>query len=422
MVRGCPSQDKGGGLKIRWRRPAWVQIPPPAPNSIDLNKLFNYDSELIKCLSRIYGDRLRDFLTSILYPPKRYYIRVNVLKISPGELIDILRSKGFDVYRDEYIDEALYFKIQGPFNIPLVDKVVVVDKYTAESVYLGANVYAPGVVGISEGVRKGDEVNIVSRNGILVGYGVVVEEPEKLKVSRKGLFVETVISRYNAPKLHEMEEYKLGYFYEQSYPSILTSKILNPQPGDVVVDMCAAPGGKTGHIVELTKGKAKIIAFDHSGRKVEKLRENLRRLGHEKYVDVYRADSRYLHIDYPWIKADKTVLDPPCSALGVIPKLYDEKSYRDVVNYMNYQIQFLKTAYHILKPKGLLIYSTCTVTIEENESVIGYAQKIGFKVIDIVSPIGSKGIGGYDFIGKVLRFHPHIHGTTGYFIALLMKV
>ena len=422
-MRGCPSQDKGGGLKIRWRRPAWVQIPPPAPiDSFSIYDLFKYDEGLIECLRRVYGKDFNDFLRSLTSPPRRYYIRVNTLRINPGDLLDLLRDKGFRVYVDEVMEEALYFVVEGPFKVPIVDEFVVVDKFAAESVYLGANVYAPGVLGLSSGVRKGCEVNIVSPKGVIVGYGVVVEEPDKVLERGRGILVKTLVSYYKAPKLHELEEYRLGYFYEQAYPSILTVRVLNPLPGEVIVDMCAAPGGKTTHIVELTKGKARVIAFDHSKKKLEKFRDNLRRLGLEEFVEVYRTDSRYLHLDYPWLKADKVLLDPPCTALGVIPKVHDEKRYIDVVNSREYQKQFIKSGYHILKPGGILVYSTCTVTIEENEEIIDFARKVGFKIIDAgFEDVGSRGLEGYEFSDLVLRFHPHVHGTTGYFIALLKK-
>ncbi|MEM3209908.1 MAG: SAM-dependent methyltransferase, partial [Saccharolobus sp.] len=97
---------------------------------------------------------------------------------------------------------------------------------------------------------------------------------------------------------------------------------------------------------------------------------------------------------------DKVIIDPPCSALGIRPKLYDKKTKQDILNFHNYQKQFLNSAYKILKKGGILIYSTCTVTTWENE-----------KVID--DPRFS--------VDYVLRFHPNVHNITGFFIAKLIK-
>ncbi|MEM4768851.1 MAG: SAM-dependent methyltransferase, partial [Saccharolobus sp.] len=133
-------------------------------------------------------------------------------------------------------------------------------------------------------------------------------------------------------------------------------------------------------------------------RKVEKLRELVRLMNMN--IEVYKADSRYLYEDFNIKDVDKVIIDPPCSALGIRPKLYDKKTKQDILNFHNYQKQFLNSAYKILKKGGILIYSTCTVTTWENE-----------KVID--DPRFS--------VEYVLRFHPNVHNITGFFIAKLIK-
>lgn len=384
------------------------------------NTVLDYDSRLLNALARSVSN-VKGFISAIGVPSKRYYVRVNLLRISPGVLYDRLRERGFRVFFDEVLSEALWFPVEGAFKVRDVGRYVVVDKRTAESVFMGADVYVPGVIN-ADGVRRGDVVTIIGPRGVMVGEGVAVLSGEEMRRKKHGVAVRVYRSRYRLPKLRELEEYIYGYFYEQSLPAMMTVHVLDPRPGDVVVDMCASPGGKTSHIVEYTGGRARVLAFDHSKSKVRRLKENLRRLGHEGVVDVYRADSRYLDLDFPWIKADKVLLDPPCTSLGVRPKLYDRKRYVDVVNSARYQRQFLRAAYRVLRPGGTLVYSTCTVTVEENEENIEFAEELGFNVVEVTKLYGSRGVRDYWFNDMVLRFYPHIHDVTGYFIAKLVKV
>jgi 16S rRNA (cytosine967-C5)-methyltransferase len=339
--------------------------------------------------------------------------------------MDGLRERGVETYADEELAEALYFPVKGPFKVDLLDKRIVVDKRAAESVYMGANVYAPGVLSCKD-VRKGNEVTVVAEDGTPVANAVAVTNCEEvLKASaRRGIVAETTRPVYKAPKIRELPEYQEGLIYPQSLAAMYVTHVLDPRPGELVVDACAAPGGKTGHMIEYSKGGAHVIAFDHSQKRLSELMSNLERLGEERFAEVWQADSRYLHIDFPWIRADKVVVDPPCTALGVRPKVFDFKSYRDVENASRYQIQFLRSAFRILKPRGILVYSTCTVTTEENEEVIeSFVEEVGcVEVLEIGIRRGARGVLGYRYSDAFLRFHPHIHNTSGYFIAKLMKM
>lgn len=383
-----------------------------------------YDYELRKSLSRIFGEALGDFLRSLTSPGARYYMRVNILKASPEEVVDRLRARGLDVYRDEHLPEAIYIPVKGPNKVDLRDKIVVVDKRAAESVYMGSNLYAPGVLRCSDGVDRGVAVSIVTETGLVVAEGVAVMSCSDMLRRGRGLAVKVTNSVYRLPPIASLPEYRDGLIYPQSLPAMYVSRVLNPKPYEVIIDTCAAPGGKTGHIIELTMGRALVLAFDHSRRKLKQMVGELERLGHTGFVDIWRTDSRYLHIDFSWARADKIVVDPPCSALGVRPKLFDVKSYRDVVNAANYQIQFLRSAARLLKKGGVLVYSTCTVTVEENEEVIErFIDE--YRCIEPVAvdlPVGGRGFKGSRFGDLYARFHPHEHDTTGYFIAKLVKI
>ncbi|MEM2757554.1 MAG: RsmB/NOP family class I SAM-dependent RNA methyltransferase [Sulfolobales archaeon] len=329
---------------------------------------FDYDSELIMALKKVYGDSICSFLEYLSMPPSRYYVRVNTLRVSVEEVLRRLRSRGIEVFQDDALGEAIYFPIKGPYEVPLVSKHVVADKKAAESVLLGSNLYVPGVIGGE--FSKGSEVNVVTPYGDVVAYGIAEVDSSDVGKIFGGVAVRVIKSVYDVVKIRELPEFSDGLIYPQSLPSMLVGRLVNPQEGEVVVDTCAAPGGKTGHLVELSSGKALVYAFDHSRKKSDQMIEELNRLGHLGYVKVFKADSRYLDVDFSWLRPDKVVVDPPCSALGIIPKLYDSKRYEDIRILSNYQFQFLKTASKIVKDGGLISYSTCTITLEENEEVV----------------------------------------------------
>ena len=212
-----------------------------------------------------------------------------------------------------------------------------------------------------------------------------------------------------------------GFMYPQSLPSIITVKVLDPKPGEVLVDLNCAPGGKPSHIYQLTGGAAEIYGFDRSPKKISTASQTLERLGC-RGVKLIAADSRYVNLDYPEIKADRVLVDPPCSALGVSPKLYDWRTVEEVKALANYQKQFLKVASRIVKPGGIVVYSVCTVTLEECEEVARFAvEECGLKPEVQPLNLASRGFPLFEGAELFQRFHPHIHGF-GYFIARFRKV
>lgn len=342
---------------------------------------------------------------SITTPPPRYYIRVNTLKISPRELVKRLNSRGLAVYRDEYIDDALWVPVEGPFKIPTAKKVVVVDKKAAESVMLGADLYAPAVIK-TDRVNIGDEVNIVSDNGRVVALGVAVMDSDEALKARRGLYIKVEKSLYRTPKLRNLPEYAEGLFYSQSLPAILVGHIARRITQTDAVDLNSAPGGKTTHLAQMG---IRVIAVDRSAQKIEKLRSEAARLGLDVFIDILLHDSRYLDRDFPKIKAGVALVDPPCTDIGVRPKIYHKVTFEAAKTLARYQIQFLKTA---LKIAPYVIYSTCTLTYIENEGVI---EKAGAEIVDAGIEIGAPGW----VCRECRRFLPHVHNTPGFFIAVL---
>ncbi|PVU68187.1 SAM-dependent methyltransferase [Sulfolobus sp. SCGC AB-777_G05] len=341
-----------------------------------------YDEFVLEDLRRVYGSRLNEFLESLLKPNGRLYVRVNTIKSSVDEVLNEL-----EVFkRDEDFEEALYVEVKGPNKVTEHETKVIVDKKTAESVMSGANVYKPGVKRI---VGNGKEVSVYSENGILIAEGELVNE--------NNLVVRVTNSLYYTPPLADKRGLKDGHFIIQGKASMYVAHLLDPQPGELIIDMTAYPGGKLTHIYQL-QPKARIIGFDHTEKKVEELKERVKKLGMQ--IEVYKADSRYLYEDYHIMNVDKVIIDPPCSAIGLRPKVYDRKTKKDIINFHEYQKQFINSAYKILKKGGVLIYSTCTVTTWENEMVVSDSR---FEV------------------EETIRFHPIVHDLTGFFIAKLKK-
>ncbi len=343
----------------------------------------DYDEGLLEELKRVYGSSLNEFLESLKRPNPRLYLRV--VQLDKKE--EVLRKYEF-LKEDEDFEEAIYADVSGPNEIEEHEGRVIVDKRTAESAMMGANVYWPGVKRVE--AKEGEEVNVVSENGVVVAEG--------LFVNKGSLAVEVFNPLYSAPKVSEMPEIANGVLYSQGKASMYVARLLEPLPGEVIVDMTAAPGGKLTHVAQL-QPKARVIGFDRTEKKVSKTLELIRRMG-LKNVEVYVADSRYLYEDFGIRDVDKVIIDPPCSNLGVRPKVYDKKTLDEVIRLSNYQRQFLNAAYKILKPGGVVIYSTCTVTVKENEEVVNDER---FEV------------------EYMIRFHPHISGLTGFFIAKLVK-
>ncbi len=383
--------------------------------------IVKYDEGIVADIERVYGSWTPRVIESITMPPPRYYLRVNRLAIHPSDFLEALNQKGIQVYADEYFSEAVWIPIESnPSPKWKPECLVYVDRYAAESVMLGADLYFPGIVGVEECVKKGKEVGIAYRNNenrlAIVALGIALFNYDDYGRRKRGIAVRNIESLFRLPSLRGLPEYNWGFFYEQSLPSITVVHVLDPEPGTVIVDMCAAPGGKTSHLYEYVGGSARIYAFDHSKKKVAKMKETLARLRH-RGVSVIKADSRYLHRDFPFLRADYVLLDPPCSSLGVVPKIDDYKRYEDVISLANYQRQFLRAASKLLKPGGILVYSTCTITYIENENNIIYAvEELGFELEDAYPFRGARS----PKLSSAQRFTPGVHGY-GYFIARLRK-
>jgi 16S rRNA (cytosine967-C5)-methyltransferase len=225
--------------------------------------------------------------------------------------------------------------------------------------------------------------------------------------------------------LHASELYLEGLFQIQDEASQLIAYLLDPQPGERVLDLCAGFGGKTTHLAQVMKTQGTILGVDFSSRKIRDLRKNALRLGISN-IQVQTGD--FLQPDFfkkHQPAFDRILVDAPCSGWGVIRRHPDLKwriRLEDSQRLAEQQIKFLQKAAGYLKPKGTLVYSTCTLCPVENEGVIerflaGYPEFF----LDSVAPYLP---GTAKRLADPRGFYyawPHRHGTDGFFAARLIR-
>jgi len=162
----------------------------------------------------------------------------------------------------------------------------------------------------------------------------------------------------------------------QNLPSIGAGHALNVQPGDFVLDMCAAPGGKTTLLASCLQGSGKVVAIDRSQRKIDQIIDNAQRMSIPlNLVLCLVADSTRLPEDHPeYLESfDKILLDGPCSALGQRPQLCNNMKMKELLSFPKLQKKLFEAALRLLKSGGTLLYSTCTITRGENEAMVEWA-------------------------------------------------
>jgi len=229
-------------------------------------------------------------------------------------------------------------------------------------------------------------------------------------------------------KVTELKPYHFGWISVQDSASQLVTILLNPKPGEVVLDACAGVGGKTTHMVELMENKGVVWAFDLYPWRLEKLKENFQRLG-LKPPKVVQGDVVEELKKHGSPKFDRILIDAPCTGTGVIRKHPDIKWARkeeDFTNIPEKQLRLLKGLAPYLKKGGILVYATCSLEPEENEEVlkrfleehpefeVEKLPKILTKLkLDKVKEL----LEGEEF----LRTYPHKHDMDGFFVARLRK-
>ncbi|OCL03074.1 NOL1/NOP2/sun family putative RNA met [Glonium stellatum] len=228
-------------------------------------------------------------------------------------------------------------------------------------------------------------------------------------------------------------EYLAGHYILQAASSFLPVMALAPQEHERVLDMAAAPGGKTTHIAALMKNTGCIFANDSNKTRAKGLIGNIHRLGVKNTIVC-----NYSALEFPKVMGgfDRVLLDAPCSGTGVIAKdasVKTNKTEQDFMRLPHLQKQLILAAIdsvdHASKTGGYIVYSTCSVTVEENEQVVQYAlnKRPNVKLVDTGLTFGKEGFVRY--MGKVFhpsmkqtrRYYPHAYNVDGFFVAKFKK-
>ncbi len=222
-------------------------------------------------------------------------------------------------------------------------------------------------------------------------------------------------------------EYLMGYYYIQELASQIPVQILNPSKNDIVLDMAAAPGGKTTQIAQYMDNKGILVALDNNHSRLMTLRNNLERLGVTNTI-IYHKDAE--HISDFKILFDKILLDAPCSGNFCIDAgWFNKRDLNNLKTISKVQRQMLHAACDVLKKGGELVYSTCSLEPEEDEMVVDYIlkERPELKIRKIHFPLGDDGIVNpfgmrlNPLVANAKRFWPNKTKTQGFFIAKFRK-
>jgi 16S rRNA (cytosine967-C5)-methyltransferase len=210
-----------------------------------------------------------------------------------------------------------------------------------------------------------------------------------------------------------------GLFMPQSRAAMAVARVVDPQPGEQVLDLCAAPGGKTTHLAALMRGEGRVVAVErHSGR-AEALQRTADRMGAAS-VEVRVADATEPQEADAY---DRVLVDPPCSDLGTLAARPDarwRKDPADVAELAARQEAILAAAARAVRPGGVLVYATCTISPAENEQRIDVflGQHADFAIED---PPPDVPVWDHPHVPRLMQTLPHRDGTDGFFMARLRR-
>lgn len=263
---------------------------------------------------------------------------------------------------------------------------------------------------------------VVRVNRLRTSPPVLMEALAKEGVqARPGRWCPDSLILEDGPPVAELRAFRAGMFTVQDESSMLAVMALDPRPGQMVLDIAAAPGGKASYCAERMGDRGHVVANDVDRERARLIEATARRLG-LRSLAISVADARQLPAMFGG-RCDRVLADVPCSGLGVLarrPDLRWRKGPEDLQRLPAFQLELVQAAARCLRPGGALVYSTCSTEPEENEGVVEalLRSEPGLRLDDLgpyLPPsLGASGSG-------MLQLWPHRHGTDGFFLARIVR-
>ncbi len=252
---------------------------------------------------------------------------------------------------------------------------------------------------------------------------VEILKTEQIEAAPSQTVPDLLIIESGAGKVSLGRSFYEGLLTIQGHSSALIAPLLSPQPGEIVVDLCSSPGGKTTHLAELQQDRGVIYAVELHQSRIGLVEKAAARIGLKSIVPV-QADGREIeNLKLP--AADVVLVDAPCSGLGVIrrlPEIKWRRSEKDLIVFQKLQLELLAAAARQLRPGGRLLYSVCTTEPEETVQVAESFLKVHPDFIpQPLSPLLPSKLQSLFKDSPTLTFLPHRHNLDGFFIALWQK-
>lgn len=393
-------------------------------NLIKLDYIAGQFVKMNKKLDHAIEDILRTGIYQILYLDRipdsavcnegsnlaRKYSNEGAVKFVNGVLRNVSRNKENIQFPDKAKHPVNYLSVVYSHPAWIVEKWLSDFGFEFTEQLLNANNQVPSFT-IRVNKLKTDKeslVKILEQEGIEYSHGIY---------NKEALYIKGTSAIENKPSFQQ------GYYQIQDESSMLAGHVLSPKAGDLIIDVCSAPGGKATHAAELMDNKGRIIARDIFEHKLELIKQSCKRLG-ITIIETELFNAKEL--DHKFIgKADKVLVDAPCSGLGVLrrkPDLKWKKVPDDFEALAKLQQQILSKAAEYVKPGGVLLYSTCTINKSENIKVVEaflksredfYMEDLGqFLPLNLEAHTKDKGY---------IEIFPNIHGIDGFFIARLRR-
>ncbi|KAM5283967.1 tRNA (cytosine(72)-C(5))-methyltransferase NSUN6 isoform 1-T2 [Hipposideros larvatus] len=406
------------------------------------------NKEIVSTLGKQEAERkFETLLNHLSHPPSFTTVRVNthlgsvqhVKNMLSDELQKQFNGLSVPILQHPDLQDVLLIPVVGPRkNIKKQQCEAIVGAQCGNAVLRGAHVYIPGIVSASKFMKAGNVVSVYSDikgkckkgakefDGTKVFLGNGISESSRKEIfsglpDLKGVGIRMTEPVYLSPSFDNVLP---NYLFLQNLPSSVVAHVLAPQPGERILDMCAAPGGKTTHIAALMRDQGEVIALDKVANKVKKIKQNALLLGLNSIRAFCFDGTKALKLDTvkgiegepPFLPEsfDRILLDAPCSGMGQRPNMACAWTLKEVTSYQPLQRKLFTVAVKLLKAGGVLVYSTCTITLAENEEQVAWALT-AFPCLQLQPQepqIGGEGMMGaslsFEQLKQLQRFDPSV--------------